>query len=61
MASVKEVMTNIIQDQPEDASYKEILRELVFERMIEQGLDDSRKGRVMSNEEMEQRINSWQK
>jgi predicted transcriptional regulator len=61
MPNVKEVMTKIIQEQPDDASYEEIMRELAFERMIERGLEDSRKGKVISNEEMEQRIRSWQK
>ncbi len=61
MAIAKEVMTKIIQEQPEDASYEEIMRELAFERMVERGLEDSRKDRVISNEEMEHRIRSWQK
>jgi predicted transcriptional regulator len=61
MVNVKEVMTKIIQEQPDDASYEEILCELAFEKMIERGLDDSFKGRVLSNEEMEQRIRSWQR
>ncbi len=61
MAIAKEVMTKIIQEQPEDASYEEIMRELAFERMVERGLEDSRKGRVISNQEMEHRIRSWQK
>lgn len=60
MALVKEIMTKIIQNQPEDASYEEIMRELVFERMVGQGLEDSRKGRIISDEEMGQRIRSWQ-
>ncbi|MCL4457893.1 MAG: hypothetical protein M1147_05530 [Nitrospirae bacterium] len=61
MAIAKEVMTKVIQEQPEDASYDEIMRELAFERMIERGLEDLRKGRIISNEEVEQRIHSWQK
>lgn len=61
MAIAKEVMTKIIQEQPEDASYEEIMRELAFERMVEQGLEDSRKGRMISDEEMKHRIRSWQK
>lgn len=61
MATVKEAMTKIIQEQPEDASYEEILRELAFERMVERGLEDSRKGKTISDEEMEHRIRSWQK
>jgi DnaJ-domain-containing protein 1 len=35
MASAKEQMTKIVQDQPEDSSYDEILRELALARMIE--------------------------
>lgn len=52
MSAVKERMTEAIQNQPEDASYEEILRELAFEKMIARGLNDSREGRTISNEEM---------
>ena len=61
MLNVKEKMTEVIQSQPDDASYEEIMRELAFERMIQRGLEDSRKGRVISNEEMGRRIKTWQK
>ncbi len=61
MSDVKRKMTKIIQSQPDDASYEEILKELAFERMIERGLEDSRKGRLISNEEMSRRIKKWQK
>jgi predicted transcriptional regulator len=61
MATVKKRMTEVIQSQPDDASYEEIMRELAFGRMIERGLKDSRKGRVISNDEMEHRIRTWQK
>jgi predicted transcriptional regulator len=61
MANAKEKMTEIIQQQPDDSSYDEILRELAFARMVERGLQDSRSGRIVSNEEMEHRIQSWQK
>ena len=61
MSSVKVRMAEIIQEQPEDATYGEIMRELAFERMVERGLADSRTGRVISNEEMARRIRSWQK
>jgi predicted transcriptional regulator len=61
MATVKEKLAEVIQSQPDDASYEEIMRELAFERMVERGLEDSREGRMISNEEMEHRIRSWQK
>lgn len=61
MSAVKEKMKEVIQSQPDDASYEEIMRELAFERMVTRGLEDSREGRVISNEEMGNRINSWRK
>ena len=61
MSNPKEKMTEVIQSQPEDATYEEIMRELAFERMIERGLADSRSGQVISNEEMEHRIRTWKK
>ncbi len=58
---VKEQMSEIIEEQPDDSTYEEILRELMFAHMVERGLEDSRKGRLISNEEMERRIRTWQK
>jgi len=52
-------MKENIESQSDDSSYGEIMRELTFERMIENGLDDAHKGRVISNAEMEQRIREW--
>ena len=61
MPMIKERMAEIIQEQPADASYEEIMRELAFERMVDRGLEDSRKARIIGNKEMERRIRSWQK
>lgn len=60
MSAIKEKMVEVIRNQPDDASYEEIVRELVFQCMIEQGLADSRAGRVISNEELGRRIAEWQ-
>lgn len=59
MPTVKEQVSEIVQAQPDDSSFDEILRELAFSRMIERGLEDSRQGRVISNEAMQQRIRAW--
>lgn len=59
MATAKERMLRIIDAQPEDSSYEEILRELAFARMVEQGLKDSNAGKTISDEEMQNRIRSW--
>jgi predicted transcriptional regulator len=61
MTTAKERIVEIIQQQPDDSSYEEILRELAFARMIDRGLEDSRSGRTLSNEEMERRIRTWQR
>ena len=60
MLAAKEKMKETIQSQPEDSSYEEIMRELVFARMIDHGLEDARAGRTISNNEMEERIRKWQ-
>lgn len=57
--SAKSVLREVIDAQPEDATYEEILRELVFERMIERGLADVRAGRSLRHEEALRRIRSW--
>lgn len=61
MATAKERMQEIVQEQPDDSSYDEILRELAFARMVDRGLKDSRTGHTISNEEMKRRIKTWQK
>ena len=61
MASAKEQMAKIVQEQPDDGSYDEILRELAFARMIDRGLADSQADRTLSDQEMSSRINSWRK
>ncbi|MBS3952492.1 MAG: hypothetical protein KGZ88_06050 [Methylomicrobium sp.] len=60
MPTVKEQMVEVINSQPLDASYDEIMRELAFECMVNRGLADSRQKRTLSNEEIERRIQSWQ-
>ena len=61
MHSVKGQMAKIIQEQPDDYSYDEILRELAFARMIERGLEDFKANRTISNDEMKQRIKTWRR
>ena len=61
MSSVKEEMTRIIREQPDDSSFDEILRELAFARMIDRGLQDSDAGRVISDGEMKRQMSRWRK
>ena len=57
--SAKEQITKILQDQPDDSSYDEILRDLSFARMIERGLAYSDARKTISHEEMGRRIKTW--
>ena len=61
MSTAKEELTRLIEEQPDDHSAEQIVRELAFHVMIQRGLGDSDTGRVISNEEMGRRIRSWQK
>ena len=59
MSNAKEELTKLVQEQPEDSTLEEIIRELAFRLMVERGLADSDAGRVTSNDEMARRIRSW--
>jgi predicted transcriptional regulator len=61
MATVKEKIHEIVEMQPEDSSYDEILVELALARMVDRGLEDSKQGRVISNEDIQRRILEWRK
>ena len=61
MGPAKAQLIQLIEDQPDDSSREEILRELAFAVMVERGLADSDAGRTISNEEMGRRIDSWRR
>ena len=56
MPIAKDRIKEIVESQPDDASYDEILRELAFKRMVEHGPANSRAEKLVSNEEMDHRI-----
>jgi predicted transcriptional regulator len=55
----KERVKEVVEAQPDDASYDEIVRELAFGRMVDRGIKDAREGRTISHEEMGRRIATW--
>jgi len=59
MATAKEELKLLLEDQPEDSSSEELVRELAFHVMVQRGLADSDAGRTISNDEMGQRIRAW--
>jgi hypothetical protein len=58
MSTAKDLMAKIINEQPDDSSFDEILRELAFVRMIARGLEDVQAGRVISDADLDERIRS---
>ena len=61
MGTAKDELRTLLEQQPEDSSGEELIRELAFHVMIQRGLADSDAGRTISNEEMGRRIRSWPK
>lgn len=59
--TIKEKIVKVVLSQPDDATYDEIIRELSFAKMVDRGLEDVRAGRLISNDEMAERIRAWQK
>ena len=61
MSTAKDELKELLEQQPDDSSTEELVRELAFHVMVQRGLADSAAGRTISNEEMDRRIRSWQK
>jgi predicted transcriptional regulator len=59
MSTAKEDLTRLIQEQPDDSSHDEIVRELAFHVMVRRGLADSDAKRTFTDDEMQRRIRSW--
>ena len=51
----------VIETLPQDSSYDEIIRELAFDRMVKNGLEDSKNNNIISNEDMKKKISKWYK
>jgi predicted transcriptional regulator len=57
--TAKQHLITILEQQPDDSSYDELLKELAFARMIDRGLKDVEAGRTISNENMRREIAAW--
>ena len=61
MPSARDELKALLDQQPEDSSTEELVKELAFHVMVQRGLADSDAGRKISNEDMDRRIRSWEK
>lgn len=60
-ATPKDQLRRVIDEQPDDSSFEEIIKELAFAAMVERGLADSRARRTISHEEIRRTLESWRK
>ena len=57
----KQRMIQLLEEQPDDSSYEELLKELAFDQMVERGVADADAGRTIGHEEVRQRMASWER
>ena len=61
MKTAKEEVKKILDTLPDDSSFEDIPYHIYVRSKIEQGLKDIEEGRVLSQEEVEQRMAKWLK
>ena len=59
MQTVKQEVSNLLSRLPEDCSLEDVQYHLYVLQKIERGLKDAEKGRVYSQEEVEQKMSKW--
>ena len=60
MSSVKEIAIDLIKHLPENCTFEDIQYQLYAKQKIENGLKDIEKGNILTEEEIETEIKSWQ-
>lgn len=55
----RDMMIALLQDQPADSSYDDLMRQLAMTRMMDRGAADLKAGRTLSHEDVGKRIASW--
>ena len=61
MAKAKAEALAMIQKLPDDVTTGAIMEELFFKQQVEKGLQDVAEGRVLTPEELRERIAQWRK
>jgi predicted transcriptional regulator len=59
MSTTKEEVRKMLDQIPDDASFEDIQYHIYVRQKIEHGLRDIEEGRVLSQEEIEQRMSKW--
>jgi predicted transcriptional regulator len=59
MSTAKEEVRKMLDQLPDDASFEDIQYHIYVREKIERGLKDIQEGRVLSQEEVEERMSKW--
>ncbi|WHZ16258.1 MAG: hypothetical protein OJF52_003107 [Nitrospira sp.] len=61
MAKAKAEALEMIKQLPDDVTTDVIMEELFFKQQVEKGLQDIAEGRVLTHQELKERIARWRK
>jgi predicted transcriptional regulator len=61
MGKEKAEALDLIRKLPEEVTTDAIMEELYFKRQVDKGLRDVAEGRVLSHQELKERIGRWRK
>ena len=61
MGTAKAEALELIKKLPDDVTTGAIIEELFFKQQVEKGLQDVAEGRVLTHQEMKERIAQWRK
>ncbi len=59
MRTAKEEVRRMLDQIPDDATFEDIQYHIYVREKIERGLKDVQEGRLLSQEEVEQRMSRW--
>ncbi|MER3423630.1 MAG: hypothetical protein C4293_10755 [Nitrospiraceae bacterium] len=59
MKQEKNEILDLIRRLPDDVTITDIMEELYFKQQVDKGLQDVAEGRVLSHEELKERIAQW--
>jgi predicted transcriptional regulator len=59
MTTAKEMVLEAVHRLPDEASFHDIAEEVAFLAAIREGEQDLKQGKVISNQEMKRRLESW--
>ncbi|MBI4721468.1 MAG: hypothetical protein HY769_00420 [Candidatus Stahlbacteria bacterium] len=61
MGTIKEVVIETMKQLPDGCSIEDIMYEIDFVAQVLEGLKDAEEGRVLSTEELLERVGKWAK